>query len=300
MPTITAPGIYDISIDDYHGAEICPGPSISSSGLVTISGIMGGCPAKFWWDSSMNPEREPVDTEALRFGRAAHTLILEGTGEFGKRFGILGEGMDLRSAAGKAQKAAIEDAGKCMVRFDDFVKISAMAKAIKSHPRASLVFADGAAEKTLCWKDDETGVWLRARPDWLPTTPQFIPDYKTCADASKADFEKTVWSYGYHMKAAHVCAGIRATGIGNPDAAYFVAQEKKAPYLCAVYVLNKDALDWGDLQNRAAIRTFAECLNKGKWPGYAETAEEIKLPVYAENQLAAADLSGVSTQEIAA
>ena len=297
MNLISKPGVYDIPIDAYHGIEICAGPSISSSGLVNISHVMGGCPARYWWDSTLNPDREEVDTEALRIGRAVHTLVLEGMDMFNKRFALLGEGMDLRSAAGKARKAEIEAAGQVMLRWDDFKKIQAMAVALDKHPRAKLVFTDGAPEKTLAWQDEITGVWLRARPDWLPAAPAFIPDLKSAADASRLAFEKAVWDYGYHMKIAHVCDGIRTLGLGDPQAAYFVVQEKKAPFLCAVYALNSEALEWGAVQNRAAIETFARCLERNYWPGYAETVQEINLPVYAQSQLKAADLSGAPQEQ---
>lgn len=297
MSLITKPGVYDLTLDQYHGAEPCAGPSISSSGLVNMAEIMGGCPARYWWESPLNPNREPVDTEALRIGRAVHTLVLEGELEFASRFGLLPEGMDLKGNAGKAIKAEIEAAGKIMIRFADLQRIKAMAVAITSHPRAKFVFTEGAAEKTLAWQDEVTGVWLRARPDWLPRSPLHIPDLKSAADASRLAFEKAVWDYGYHMKAAHVCDGIRALGLGDPKAAYFVVQEKKAPFLAAVYALNGEALEWGSVQNRASINTFARCLERNHWPGYAERVQEINLPIFAQNQLKAADLSGAPEQE---
>lgn len=292
-----APGVYDLDIDLYHGVEIAPGPSISGSGLISISDLMGGCPARFWWDSTMNPKREDVDTEALHIGRAVHTLTLEGRDEFNLRFGVLDEGMDLRTNAGKARKAEIEDRGQTMIRWNDFLKINAMADEVQKHPRAKMVFQDGAPEKTLVWQDEITGVWCRARPDWLPNDRAFIPDLKSTADAAKAAFERSVWAYGYHMKIAHICEGIRVLGLGDPQGAYFVAQEKAAPYLVAVYVLNREALEWGAAQNRVAIETFARCQERDHWPGYSETVQEINLPAWAQSQLTAADLTASIPQK---
>lgn len=74
MTLITTPGIYpDIPAEDYHGTEICAGPSISASGLKQVL----DCPAKYWWTSPLNPDR-PVEkrTKALNLGSAAHDLLL--------------------------------------------------------------------------------------------------------------------------------------------------------------------------------------------------------------------------------
>ena len=84
-PLITAPGAYpDISIDAYHGpVEICPGPSISSTGLkklVPFSELQakGNSPRHFWEGSTLNPKRKTQPkTEALVFGAAFHDALLE-------------------------------------------------------------------------------------------------------------------------------------------------------------------------------------------------------------------------------
>ena len=73
---ISQPGCYSgISLEQYHSAGICDGPSISSSGL---RAIFTHSPAKYWSDSPYNPEREDDDrdNDALEFGSAVHALVL--------------------------------------------------------------------------------------------------------------------------------------------------------------------------------------------------------------------------------
>lgn len=76
-PLVTAPGIYpDIAIEDYHGREICPAPSISATGLHTLC---TKSPLHYWWDSPLNPNRPPASSAShFSVGNAVHDRLLLG------------------------------------------------------------------------------------------------------------------------------------------------------------------------------------------------------------------------------
>lgn len=301
---ITAPGVYDVSMDDYHNREICPAPSISGSGLVQLAPPYG-VPRKFWWNSTMNPKREPKDTAALRVGKCAHTLFLEGIDAVQAGYVIdnlprTGEGS--RTAL-TAFKAKAEAEGKVVIRaegntteigWDD---IRAMVAAIDEYPLVRAAFTEGTAEQTLIVKDEETGVWLRCRPDWLPKDVTHLAQYKTARSASQGGFSNAIGEYGYHIKAAHEMFCIEALGLGHPKTYTHFVQEKDPPYLMAIHTLPRETLEYAQAQHRAAIRTFARCLETGKWEGYPEHAQETGLPVRALLQLQNADLSGTPPQQ---
>lgn len=282
-------GVYDIPIEHYHEREICPTPSISSSGLSRIL----SSPARFWWQSTMNPKRDPVDTVALKQGRAAHCLFMDGQDAFTARFAILPEGLTLAKKEGKEFAEQAQTDGKTLLRWADWQTVKSLTDALAAHPLARAAYTDGKAEQTMIWKDEETGVYLRARPDWLPNEVARMFDYKTTRNAHKLAFSRSIYDYGYHQSAAHIMAGCRALGLGNPEHFYFIAQEKEPPYLIALYALNRDALEWGDVQNRAAIRLFAQCLERDHWPGYSESVEEIGLPSFATFQLQNQDFNSI-------
>lgn len=301
---ITAPGVYEVPIEAYHGTEICDAPSISGSGLVELA-PPEPVPAKFWWNSTMNPNREPVDTAALRVGKCAHMLYLEGMDAVQKHFVIdnlprTGEGSKKAMEAFK-EKAKAD--GKIIIRAEGnsneigWAEIKAMIDAAQKYPLIRAAFSDGRAEPTLCWQDEETGVWCRARPDWLPHDPTHFPEYKTVRSARQWNFSAAINEYGYHLKAAHLMAGIRALGLGDPKTFTHYCQEKDAPFLMAIHTLPRESIDYGEVQRRAALRTFADCLSSGKWPGYPDKAQETGLPIYALNRLQRADLSGNTQQE---
>lgn len=282
-PLIPAPGLYEgIPAEDYHGREICPAPSISSSGLRTI---INESPRHYWWQSHMNPDREPFDKQEWQFGRAMHDLLLYDGAEWSDRYYVMADAVNLNSNAGKAEKAEAEAAGKVVLRQKHLDAMQAMAREIEGHPWLGKAFENGKVEATLAWQDEETGVWLRCRPDFLPAGLLFIPDYKTTVSAHPEEFRRQVFNHGYYMQAAHYLEGIEKVCGVRPKSFYFIAQEKKAPHVVSPIALSDVAIKWGAIQNHHAIRTFARCLETGYWPGYTDEVAEVDLPKWAENDL---------------
>lgn len=296
MGPISEPGIYEVSEDDYHN-DPCVTPSLSSSGA---RDILKTCPAKFWWNSPMNPKREPQERPALNFGRAAHQWLLMGGDGFLDRYFVTDPDLHPNSKVAKQQKADAIERGMTIISTDDLATIRAMKEAIEAHEFAWAAFSNGKPEQTLVWKDKETGVMLRCRPDFLPAALAHIPDYKTAISARLADFERAVWNYGYYQQAAWYLDGIEAVTGHKPQSFFFVVQEKEAPYLINPIRAGQLSIEWGRLQNRRAIRLFAECLDSGVWPGYSADVETAELPTFALRELDAMHQAGVFTKEQAA
>jgi hypothetical protein len=290
MTVIDQPGIYDLTLAEYL-ADPCAEPSISSSGLRTIE---NECPLVYWHDSPLNPNRERSTTTAFEFGRATHDWLLQ-KDRFLEFNHVLSDSCDLRTKAGKAERDEALEAGKTVIKAEEFEAVKAMRQAVLDHEYAGAAFENGKAEQTLVWKDPETGVWLRCRPDYLPAPMDWIPDYKTAVSAKPQEFQRAVWNHGYHMQAAHIMEGIlRVTG-HEPRNFFFVVQEKRPPYIVSVIALDRIALEWGATQNRRAIRIFAGCLERDHWPGYSSRVEQIGLPGFAEHQLQARHEAGEFT-----
>lgn len=280
MNKIDKPGIYEISLNDYHN-DPCAEVSISSSGLRRIE---NGCPKLFWVDSPLNPNRERFTKPEFEFGRATHDWLLQ-KDQFWDFNYVLSKDCNLRTKVGKAEREAALVDGKTVIRHEEFQAVQAMHDEVKEHEFAGAAFENGQAEPTLIWKDQETGVWLRCRPDFLPAVGDWIPDYKTAVSAKPSEFQRAVWNHGYHMQAALYLEGIEAVTGKPPRNFFFVAQEKKPPYIVSIIALDRIAIEWGQLQNRRAIRVFADCLERDHWPGYSSRVEQIGLPTFAEYQL---------------
>ena len=276
MTKITAPGIYDISADEYHADPLKDspgGPSLSSTGARKL---LNKCPARFRYEQD-NPEPPKRHYD---FGHAAHRLVL------GRGDGIeVIAANDFRTKAAKEARDEAHAAGRVPMLKAEFDKAQEMAAAVFAHPFAGRLFEGGKPERSLFWKDAEFGVWRRSRPDFMPQSGTIFADYKTCASAQPDDLKKSIWNYGYHQQAAWYLDSIRALGIHDDPSLLFVFQEKEPPYLVTVAEADPVALGWGRIQNRKALSIFAECVETGVWPGYVDDVLRLPLPGFAEGQL---------------
>tara|TARA_R110002074_G_scaffold262994_1_gene435080 strand:+ start:3429 stop:4457 length:1029 start_codon:yes stop_codon:yes gene_type:complete len=288
-PLISAPGAYpDIEIADYHGREICPAPSISSTGLKRLVPFTelqskGHSPRHYWEGSPLNPNRKPQEqSDALRIGSAFHDALLLPERWADPRFyHFLPEGFSRAAKVKQADEIAAADTaaslGRCLISVDERSHIEAMVKAMRSHPAANAVLSNGAAETTLAWQDAETGVWLRCRPDWLPKARHIGINVKSTKDASYVGFQKDVTNFRYAMSAALEMDGIAAVYGKAPGNYLHPVVEKPGTnwqpgdYLpVALWELPPADIEMGRALNRRAIRIFADCLSADRWPGYAD------------------------------
>lgn len=271
---VTGPGVYDIDIDDYHSQRCCPGPSISSGGLRMIKHT---CPAMFWAYSDLNPNRIVRDTASLSFGRAAHALVL-GEPEFNSKF-VISPFDDFKTNEAKHWR---DEQERQVVKAKDFDTIVEMANAQKADKQVMNAFSEGQPEKSLLWQDADTGIWLKARPDWMPNFPaiRYTTEYKTAQSIQPRLLSVSVFKYGYEMQAALCLDGIEIVTGRKPLGMAHVCQEKAAPYLVDLRLFSDEQIAWGRRQYRRALMKFADCLEHNTWPGYTQNPQFFETPYY--------------------
>lgn len=311
MALITAPGIYPhITNGQYHGAEPCDAPSISSTGLkklVPHVGLQakGHSPRHYWEGSPLNPKRKPtVQTDALRIGSAFHDLLLL-PDEFADRHHVTPRGFDRRQSVKQAGDIAAADAAKgdglTVLTDGEMQEIGGMVNAIRQHPGANAILSHGVAEMTLAWKDEETGVWLRCRPDWIAFGRPIGINVKSTADASHNGFQSDVTKFRYAQSAALEMDGLRI--LADHIKALFPKFVPPTHYLhptvekpgkdwtpgdylpVALWELPQEDIEYGRALNRRAIRLFADCLSADRWPGYADEPQPCGISGWAKKQI---------------
>lgn len=277
--TITRPGVYEISADEYHQDPV-PGGSLSSSGARKL--LPPSCPALYKYEHD-NP---PGPKKTFEIGHAAHALAL-GTGpEL-----VLVDAPRWDTKAIKTEVADIRDRGAVPLKREEYERLHAMAKALRDHPVAAVLFEPGSgqAEQSLFWEDKPTGVKRRARLDWLRAmtdgSRMIVPDYKSCVSAEPEALAKAMDNYGYHCQGAWYVDGVRALGLAGDDTAFvLVAQEKTPPYLVTVIEPDVMAMRIARARNREALELYAECVANDHWPGYSDEVELASLPVWTINR----------------
>lgn len=268
---MTAPAgwVHGMSDTDYHALA-----SWSSSYLRTL--IMRS-PAHAR-AALLEPHTE---TPALLLGRAVHARVLESE-TYPARY-VVAPQVDRRTAAGKATWSAFGAAhpDAAILTADDAATVEGIAAAVDAHPVARLIFRYGAAEVSGFFADPATGAPCRIRPDHLRVGERLIADFKTTADASPREFERSIARYGYHIQAAHYAAGYRAI-TGDPLADFvFVVAEKSPPYAIGIYRLDDAAMAEGARLMRRALDIAARCLETGVWPAYETAVQSIGIPRWA-------------------
>lgn len=256
-------GIYkNIDIDVYHSEE-----GISSTGISLIL----DCPARYK-HASLLSQQESVSS-AYVVGRALHMHLLE-PDIFHKHFYCFQEELDLRTKVGKEKMEAAKATGLEVLRSQDWNTVKAMAESARKHNFVMSLFKNSVnVEDSLYWDDE--GVRLRTRPDAY--NDDFIIDVKTTN--SIKDFERSIFSYGYHRQAAMQIDGLKALTGKTRQHVFFVI-EKEAPHLTACFTLDEEALKLGRKQYFEGACIYKECLQSDIWPGYEDKVRLVSLPSY--------------------
>lgn len=288
MAAVSEPGVYaELPAEVYH-SQLTPTPSLSSSMARTL---LDECPAMLWHGSYLNPEHEREEKAHFDIGQAVHLLYLESE-KFADAVAVV-DADDWRSKAAREERDAAREAGKIPLLAKSVAEIRAMRAALLAHPIAGKAFSGaGFSELSLVWKDEETGVWLKSRPDWTPENFSFFVDLKTSTTANPRDFARKAYGLGYHQQAAWYLDAAEAVLGERPSQFWFVVQDKSAPFLCSVAAFDSEALAAGRELNRRAIRQFADCLSTDQWPGYRneatpdrDTAFILSLPAWAQREV---------------
>ena len=277
-----------LSNKDYHADK----RFVSASDLKLIH----KCPKLYKYRLD-NPQ-EP--TEAMIFGTAFHCFVLEPK-NFEKNYSILDldnrpePDKTMASNKNKEWKAKLETKG-IILTMEQFNDLIGMKQAMFENKVISDIFRQGYAETSLYWKDEEVDVDCKCRPDWINHSLRMVVDLKTTKSAEPEDFCKDAAKMGYHLQAAHYLAGCK--DVFEHDYKFvFVAIEKKAPYLCSVFVTDLyadgrgETIEIGDTQRLAALKVYRDCSHSNNWLGYESKSTskhgifDLKLPNWYVNKV---------------
>lgn len=277
--TISKPGSYaKIPIEAYHRDQnLCAGPSISSSGLRTI---FTESPSHYWATSPYNPKRRaPKETEAFTLGRAAHHLLL-GEDDFSTLFimrpdKIAGEPWHGNRTVCKAWLAEQKKAGRTVLTPLEIEQIRGMAASLAEVPLIQNGILNGEIEQTLISRDEKTGVYIKSRPDAVPTDGGDFADLKTTTDFGE-DLDKAVAKFRYDMQAGLTGMCYRAIYKRQMTSFSFVFVEKTFPHSVEIVTLSGEDIELAEKDLRVAIDTFAFCMATGNWFGPGGTQNDAR------------------------
>ena len=235
-----------------------------------------------WAYHRLNDDHKPTD--AMKFGTAFHAYLL-GTSDVVS----LPEGESFRSKDNQKWRDEQLEAGNIIVSYNDMQLLKRMKEGIEQtslmpeYPDYMEIIEQGTKEQCIEWKDRQTGLMLKAKPDLIPVGTDYLVDLKTAQKADAESFAKEVINYGYHIQTVLYRAAVAAC---KPDA---FDRGSKAPSTMQFWVFEKsDACDWqpfsisddNPITNlaatsiRQALLGIALMVKKAKEEGYAENTPD--------------------------
>lgn len=259
---------------EYH-ARIKSGEVLSSHML----SVFRWSPYKYFL--KINGQLEEPESPAFAFGRAAHCMILEGEGEFYKRYTVADGPVNPKTGApyGNTTKAYLEwraeQTGE-VVSIAEHHDICGMANAMRQHPAAKKLLQVPTIPEAVV-RTEYAGALCQIKMDAFLAETGDIFDLKTTSDLAGFYYDIARPGYDYVFQAAFYRAVLRQV-TGRTAHFYFGAVEKKFPYLCGVWHMSPDVLDQAEADNERRIAALLECRASHVWPtGYEDMREYDKM-----------------------
>lgn len=310
---VTENGAYRITMARYHSQDICLGPSVSSTGIRAAA--LQSAHA-FWTSFDGNPKRYPSKplSESLIFGRAAHALIL-GDEVFDESFCFVPKDAPQRPTS--TQLKAFErdgvwselaeprakwweefdarSAGKMELKEEQVEKILFMAENLRACPDAIEVLKSDLTEISMIWKDEATGLWIKSRPDCIPTNGYDFGDLKTFSPKSRdllLSAQRSTTDFGYPMQMALAVEGAEKALGTTAKRCALVFLQSSDPYEVIPMEISEDSLYWARCLNRQGMNIIANGFKTDNWPGVAQNIITYSYPPSMTDRFAAMQEAG--------
>lgn len=284
--------IHGLSIEAYHGDK----SAISKSGLDDIARS-----PFHYYATHLDPNRPPEpDRSGDRLaGALLHCALLE-PDEWGKRYAVLPDDAPARPT--DAMRNAKNPSPESLARvrwWDDWTQrtggitvITAkqhteawrQADALRRLPEIRDALGKGYAEVSAYWRDQETGVLCRCRPDWVTPVGDgqvILFDAKTYSSADPEEFARQIARMRYHVQDAFYWDGYQHAAKVEVVAFVFGAVELNWPHAATAIVLDDASREQGRREVRRNLDTYAACLKTNRWPSYTDSIAEVSLPTWA-------------------
>jgi hypothetical protein len=244
------------------------------------------CPLSGWYQSWLNPDREPETSRLADAGSIAHEVLLEGSFSCcaiikpedypADKTGAIPDGW-----TNKAIRKARDDAraaGKIPILASAFDEIGSMVGAARTfieslqggeanHVWAAFQPKGGQSEVTVTWQDGATKA--RIRPDRTASDGRLIVDAKFTSGSAEPDSwgRNHMFGDGHYVSAALYRRGFERVNGTTPEYVYLVV-ETKPPYLCSLVGVDPAALALGESKVETGLRLWQQCVERDVWPGY--------------------------------
>ena len=270
--------------DDYHKKEFmrCMPEYPMSSGDIREFAL---CPAKYRAGGE-----EDVENNSLLFGSLLDCLLLTPM-QFSTRFALQPETYTdakgivkpFTKQSNTCKEWIVSQGDKTIISADKLEEVRRAIEKINEDETISSFIKQSDAQVFISatWKDEGTKleIPIKALIDLLPREDSeyssCVADLKSTRDASPINFNRSVFSFGYHIQAAFYLDMVNQVD-NSRDTFCFIVQENKKPFQTGKRILHTDFLEMGRNEYRAALANYCKCLKSGFFPSYDDTDEAVQ------------------------
>ena len=247
--------VVDMPNEEYHGTKAMSKTTID---------LAHNDPYGPAWAKSCPTDKEKLKT--FDFGDAMHAICLE-PHRLKAEFVIMPKfGQKAVDKEAKAAWLAEHDKFKVLSE-DDHKKLNLMFESVMAHGEArALIEAEGLAEASYFWTDEQTGLGCKCRPDKHIESANLLVDVKTTPSLAK--FNYSVDDYRYYVQDPWYCDGV-SRFTSEPVRMEFLVIQKTIEcgrYPVGVVKLPNDVIEYGRQVYRDDLRKHAEYLQMGTPP----------------------------------
>lgn len=222
-------------------------------------------------------------TDRMRFGKLAHTAMLEWD-KFKANYVAMPEFGDLRVVKNKEAKKewlAGQPKEAIICTEKERQDLLGMIESLLSHPKSHGVFKGAVVEVAGYYRDPETGIRCRFKPDLVNRGMGILGDVKTTAEACEEVFMHTIFKKDnrYDMQMGMYGDGCKNLGVNTPHRVWF-AIETEAPYECYYHEADEVIDTVGYWEYRGQLRKLKECIDNNSFPRAQQEIGIITAPYY--------------------
>lgn len=163
-------------------------------------------------------------------------------------------------------------------------KMQGAADALLANPDVvRLDLFKGLKECSFFWTCEETGAYVRIKPDVFDPESGIIVDVKKSLSAEENYFKRSAGKLGYFRSAAMQIDILEQMGHKVNGFVYAVV-EPEAPHLTQLFEYDDADLDQGRREWKVAARRWVTCTESGVWPGYSGGIAMLTVPPYLRDQ----------------
>ncbi|QDV09312.1 Exodeoxyribonuclease 8 [Planctomycetes bacterium Poly30] len=227
-------------------------------------------------------------TPAMDRGSAVDVGIFDGMAAFHEQFArkpkFTGPG-----AVAARQAWEKEAAGDGITYMTDapYEKALKMIECIRANDAASALFDAAEPQMSIFWRDEDTGLMCKARPDAYVKSKGWSLDLKTSGSLDDRKLGYTIVDYAADVQAAMVRDGLLANGL--PWRGHCLVTVTEKPAVDGNHDMRLDLLSesWvlhGEARFIRWSGQYKACLESDEWPGRADGVNVLEMPKWLHHQ----------------